>query len=62
MLGHPWVTVGITLGIGYVDAQSLAATPLAPDARLWTADRRLAAAAARLGCAADLGRQVSDQP
>lgn len=41
------------LGIGYVDAQLLAATRLTPDARLWTNDQRLAAAASRLGCAAD---------
>lgn len=37
-------------GIGYVDAQLLAATLLTPDAGLWTADLRLRAAAARLGC------------
>lgn len=36
-------------GIGYVDAHLLAATKLTPDARLWTLDRRLAMAAARLG-------------
>ncbi|MGH9022661.1 MAG: type II toxin-antitoxin system VapC family toxin [Acidimicrobiia bacterium] len=36
------------LGIGYVDAQLLAAARLTPDARLWTADKRLAAAAVRL--------------
>lgn len=36
-------------GIGYVDAQLLAAVRLAPGARLWTYDRRLAAVAARLG-------------
>jgi len=41
------------LGIGYVDAQLLAATQLTPDARLWTQDKRLAAAASHLGCAAD---------
>jgi predicted nucleic acid-binding protein len=37
------------LGIGYVDAQLLAATRLTPQARLWTRDKRLAAAAARHG-------------
>jgi predicted nucleic acid-binding protein len=37
------------LGIGYVDAQLLAATRLTRDARLWTRDRRLHAAAERLG-------------
>ncbi|MBA3619523.1 MAG: VapC toxin family PIN domain ribonuclease [Actinomycetota bacterium] len=40
-------------GIGYVDAQLLAATRLTPGTRLWTRDRRLSAAAERLGCAAD---------
>jgi predicted nucleic acid-binding protein len=39
------------LGIGYVDAQLLAAAMLADDARLWTRDRRLRAAAERLGVA-----------
>jgi len=37
------------LGLGYIDAALLAAARLTPDARLWTRDRRLAAAAARLG-------------
>lgn len=41
------------LGIGYVDAQLLAATQLTADAALWTADRRLAGAASRVGCAID---------
>lgn len=36
-------------GIGYVDAQLLAATLLTEDATLWTTDKRLAAVAARLG-------------
>jgi predicted nucleic acid-binding protein len=36
------------LGIGYVDAQLLAATMLTEDAALWTRDRRLHAAAERL--------------
>jgi predicted nucleic acid-binding protein len=35
-------------GIGYVDAQLLAATRLTPDASLWTKDKRLASVAARL--------------
>jgi predicted nucleic acid-binding protein len=39
------------LGIGYVDAQLLAATQLTGDAQLWTRDRRLGAAAERLGAA-----------
>lgn len=38
-------------GIGYVDAQLLAATRLSPGAVLWTDDRRLDAAAGRLGLA-----------
>jgi predicted nucleic acid-binding protein len=40
-----------SLGIGYVDAQLLAATMLTADAALWTRDRRLHAAAQRLGAA-----------
>jgi len=38
-------------GVGYVDAQLLAATLLTPGAFLWTADRRLEHAAQRLGVA-----------
>jgi predicted nucleic acid-binding protein len=38
-------------GIGYVDAQLLAATMLSTDAALWTRDRRLHAPAQRLGLA-----------
>lgn len=38
-------------GIGYVDAHLLAATALSEDARLWTFDRNLAAAAAHLALA-----------
>ena len=41
------------IGIGYVDAQLLAATRLTAGARLWTHDRRLAVPAARLGSAFD---------
>lgn len=37
------------LGIGYVDAQLLAAAMLSDDAVLWTRDRRLRAAAEDLG-------------
>lgn len=40
-----------SLGIGYVDAQLIAATMLTPDAAFWTRDRRLHAAAQRLGVA-----------
>ena len=39
------------VGIGYVDAQLLAATLLTDDASLWTTDRRLATAASMIGCA-----------
>lgn len=39
-------------GIGYVDAHLLASTLLASEARLWTRDKRLHAAAERLGIAA----------
>jgi len=42
-------------GIGYVDAQLLAATQLTADAALWTADRRLDDAAIRVGCAGSRG-------
>lgn len=38
-------------GMGYIDAHLLAATALADPARLWTRDRRLAAAACDLGLA-----------
>jgi predicted nucleic acid-binding protein len=38
-------------GIGYVDAQLLAATRITSGSALWTADKRLAATAARLGVA-----------
>lgn len=37
------------IGIGYVDAHLLAATRLTPAAKLWTLDKRLQSAAARLG-------------
>jgi predicted nucleic acid-binding protein len=37
------------IGIGYVDAHLLAATRLTPTAKLWTLDKRLQAAATRLG-------------
>jgi predicted nucleic acid-binding protein len=63
VLAHPWIT-GTTpaellgfiehhelYGVGYVDAQLLAATKLTADARLWTHDRRLSAVAGRLGAA-----------
>ena len=36
-------------GIGYVDAHLLASAKLSGDAELWTRDRRLSAAARRLG-------------
>ena len=37
-------------GIGLVDAHLLASTALAAGARLWTRDKRLDAAAERIGC------------
>jgi predicted nucleic acid-binding protein len=40
-------------GIGYVDAQLLAATMLSSDATLWTRDRRLREVAVRTGYATD---------
>ncbi len=39
------------LGVGYVDAQLIAATRLTDHARLWTSDRRLRTAAERLSAA-----------
>ena len=42
-------------GIGYIDAHLLASTGLAGDARLWTRDKRLAAAATELDLAFDGG-------
>jgi len=41
-------------GLGYVDAQLLAATRLTPGATLWTRDKRLRGAADRLALAADI--------
>jgi len=41
------------LGIGYVDAHLLASVALTPGSSLWTRDKRLLAAARRLGCAYD---------
>lgn len=40
------------IGIGYVDVHLLAAVRLTPGTLLWTLDKRLAAAAQRLGLAA----------
>jgi predicted nucleic acid-binding protein len=42
------------LGIGFADAHLLAAVRLTPGALLWTRDRRLRQAAARLGLSSDL--------
>ena len=39
------------LGTGYIDAQLLAATRLAPGTTLWTRDKRLLSVSARLGVA-----------
>jgi hypothetical protein len=44
------------VGVGYVDAQLLAATRLTDDARIWTRDRRLREAAERVGVAFDDGQ------
>lgn len=41
-------------GIGYTDAHLLAAVALTPGTLLWTRDKRLQAAAARLSCMASL--------
>jgi hypothetical protein len=49
-------------GIGYVDAQLLAATQLTTDAALWTGDRRLGVAASRLGCAVNPEAGTPDLP
>jgi len=43
------------LGVGYVDAQLLAATRLTAHTRLWTADRRLGAVARHLDMLAEPG-------
>lgn len=48
------------LGIGYVDAQLLAATMLTGDATLWSNDRRLDAATSRLRCGFD--PRSTDEP
>lgn len=49
-------------GIGYVDAQLLAATLLTADATLWTFDRALAEAAYRLGGGIDPEEVTADPP
>ncbi|HWA91748.1 MAG TPA: type II toxin-antitoxin system VapC family toxin [Rhizomicrobium sp.] len=41
------------LGIGYIDAHLLASSKLAEGSSIWTLDRNLRAAAAKLGLAAD---------
>ena len=41
------------LGIGYVDALLMAATPLTTGSRLWTRDTRLAAVASQRGLTRD---------
>lgn len=45
-------------GIGLIDAQLLAATLLSSEAQLWTRDRRLAAVAAELTCAAEVDQRT----
>ncbi len=42
------------IGIGYTDAHLLAATKLSPGTQLWTRDRRLSSAGARLGLSYEL--------
>lgn len=42
------------IGIGYIDAHLLTATLLTPDVQFWTRDKRLRAAALRLGVDANL--------
>jgi predicted nucleic acid-binding protein len=49
------------LGIGFVDVQLLAATQATSGASFWTGDKRLAAAASRLGLAVDSDALV-DEP
>lgn len=49
-------------GIGYVDAQLLAATLLTPPALLWTLDRKLADAAVAVGCAFGPGAEGRASP
>ena len=44
------------LGIGYTDAHLLAAVLLTPGSSLWTRDKRLHAAASRLGVAGSMSR------
>jgi predicted nucleic acid-binding protein len=44
------------IGIGYVDAHLLASASITPGCQLWTRDKRLGAAAERLGCAAKVHR------
>ena len=44
------------VGIGWVDAHLLAATRLTPEGRLWTRDKALGKAAARLGLDAGMTR------
>jgi len=45
-------------GLGFVDTHLLASTLLTDDAKLWTRDRRLHAAAERLGVAASAGART----
>ena len=45
------------IGLSLVDAHLLAALRLSPSDRLWTGDRRLGAAAGRLGVSANLRLQ-----
>lgn len=49
-------------GIGYLDAHLLASTSLTPGSRLWTRDKRLLAAAARLDLAITPETMPGDAP
>jgi len=49
------------VGIGYVDAQLLAATKLTPGATLWTSDRPLVAVSSRLGHTFEPETSVEDR-
>ena len=49
-----FITIHALYGIGYVDAHLLASARLTPRSTLWTLDKRLAAAALRLGVAASV--------
>ena len=49
----------VAIGIGYIDAHLLAAVGLMPGSGLWTRDKRLHAAAERLGLAISPDRKAT---